>query len=135
MAIIDGLVVRVGEQRYVLPATSVQRAVCLVPGNIVPVSGCGEAVDLRGGLVPLRRLDRLYGIATDAREPGTGIVVVIEASGRTCALFVDEMVMQEVVIKNLGTYLQGWTGLAGATILGDGTIALILDPVSLLQAA
>jgi two-component system chemotaxis sensor kinase CheA len=136
MAIIDGLVVRVGEQRYVLPATSVQRAVCLAPGNIVPVSGCGEAVDLRGGLVPLRRLDRLYGIAAGSGDPDSGIVVVLESSGRTCALFVDEMVgKQEVVIKNLGTYLQGCRGVAGATILGDGTIALILDPASLLQAA
>jgi two-component system, chemotaxis family, sensor kinase CheA len=136
MAIIDGLVVRVGEQRYVLPATSVQRAVCLAPGNIVPVSGCGEAVDLRGGLVPLRRLDRLYGIAAGSGDPDSGIVVVLESSGRTCALFVDEMVgKQEVVIKNLGSYLQGCSGVAGATILGDGTIALILDPASILQAA
>jgi two-component system chemotaxis sensor kinase CheA len=136
MAIIDGLVVRVGSQRFVLPTTSVQRAVCLAADSIVPIQGCGEAVDLRGGLVPLRRLDRIYGIAASADGAREGIVVIVESAGKKCALLVDEMVgKQEVVIKNLGTYLQGCSSVAGATILGDGTIALILDPISLLQAA
>jgi two-component system chemotaxis sensor kinase CheA len=136
MAIIDGLVVRVGTQRFVLPSTSVQRAECLASDSIVPIQGCGEAVDLRGKLIPLRRLDRIYGIKASANEARAGIVVIVESSGKTCALLVDEMVgKQEVVIKNLGSYLQGCTSVAGATILGDGTIALILDPGALQQAA
>lgn len=136
MAIIDGLVVRVGEQRFVLPSTSVVRAVSLASETIVPVQGCGEALDLRSGLVPLRRLDHLQPTGSVAREAKLGIGVIIESSGRTCAILVDEMVgKQEVVIKNLGTYLQGCTNVTGATILGDGMIALILDPGALLQAA
>jgi two-component system chemotaxis sensor kinase CheA len=136
MAIIDGLVVRVGEHRFVVPSSSVQRAVRTTPEHIVNIQGCGEVLDLRGRLVPLRRLDRLYGIAPGANQPGEGIVVIIEHSGKTCALIVDEMVgKQEVVIKNLGAYLQGRCAMAGAAILGDGTIALILDPGALLQAA
>ena len=73
-----------------------------------------------------------------AREgsPWDGIVVIVEASDRIFALLVDEMVSkQEVVIKNLGSYLQGLPGVAGGAILGDGSIALILDPGAFLQAA
>jgi len=136
MAIIDGLVVRVGQQRFVLPTTSVLRAVCLASESIVPVQGCGEALDLKGGLVPLRSLDRLQPTGSKPRTDKAGIGVIIESSGKTCAILVDEMVgKQEVVIKNLGSYLQGCTSVTGATILGDGTIALILDPGVLLQAA
>jgi two-component system chemotaxis sensor kinase CheA len=136
MAIIDGLVVRVGDRRFVLPSTSVQRVVSLAADSIVPVQGCGEVVDLRGQLIPLRRLDRLYDIVSRAVESREGIVVIVESSGKNCALLVDQMVgKQEVVIKNLGSYLQGCSSVAGAAILGDGTIALILDPGALLQAA
>ncbi|HZZ17770.1 MAG TPA: chemotaxis protein CheA [Opitutaceae bacterium] len=136
MAIIDGLVVRVGLQRFVLPTTSVLRAVCLATESIVPVQGCGEALDLAGGLVPLRSLDRLQPTGSKPRTDRAGIGVIIESSGKSCAILVDEMVgKQEVVIKNLGSYLQGCTSVTGATILGDGTIALILDPGALLQAA
>jgi len=136
MAIIDGLVVRVGQQRFVLPTTSVLRAVCLASESIVPVQGCGEALDLKSGLVPLRCLDRLQPTGSKPRTDKAGIGVIIESSGKTCAILVDEMIgKQEVVIKNLGSYLQGCTSVTGATILGDGTIALILDPGVLLQAA
>jgi len=135
-AIIDGLVVGVGEQRFVLPSTSVQRALRPAPGQIVSVQGCGELLDLCGQLIPLRRLDRLYEIAPAGREAGPGIVVIVESAGKTYALHVDEMIgKQEVVIKNLGSYLQGRCSVAGAAILGDGTIALILDPSALAQAA
>ena len=98
--------------------------------------GCGEVLDLRGRIYPLFRLDRRFGIASRAKDPWDGIVVIVEASGRIFALLVDEMVSkQEVVIKNLGSYLQGLPGVAGGAILGDGSIALILDPGAFLQAA
>ena len=136
MAIIDGLVVRVGEHRFVVPSTSVQRALRPAAENIVNIQGCGEVLDLRGRRIPLHRLDRLYGISSSAQEPWEGIVVIVESSGKVCALVVDEMLgKQEVVIKNLGTYLQERCSMAGGAILGDGTIAMILDPGSLLQAA
>lgn len=136
MAIIDGLIVRVGEDRFILPSTSVQRALKPTRENISTVHGKGEVLDLRGRLVPVHRLHQRFGIPHQAENPWDGIVVIVEHSGKVSALLVDEMVSkQEVVIKNLGAFMQGLPGVAGGAILGDGNIALILDPGSLLQAA
>ena len=136
MAIIDGLVVRVGEDRFILPSTSVQMALRPAREAISIVQGLGEILDLRGRFVPIHRLHQKFGLAGGSLNPWEGIVVIIEASGKTSALLVDEMVgKQEVVIKNLGAYMQDLAGVAGGAILGDGNIALILDPVSLLNAA
>lgn len=136
MAIIDGLVVRVGEDRFILPSTSVQRALRPTRESISTVHGQGEVLDLRGRLVPIHRLHRRFGIPHEAENPWEGIVVIVEHSGKVSALLVDEMVSkQEVVIKNLGAFMQGLPGVAGGAILGDGNIALILDPATLLQAA
>jgi two-component system chemotaxis sensor kinase CheA len=136
MAIIDGLVVRVGEDRFILPSTSVQRALRPSRESISTVHGQGEVLDLRGRLVPIHRLHQRFGIPHQADNPWDGIVVIVEHSGKISALLVDEMVSkQEVVIKNLGAFMQGLPGVAGGAILGDGNIALILDPGTLLQAA
>ena len=136
MAIIDGLVVRVGDDRFILPSTSVQRALRPSREHISTVHGLGEVLDLRGRLVPIHRLHRRFGIPHNAENPWDGIVVIVEHSGKVSALLVDEMVSkQEVVIKNLGAFMQSLPGVAGGAILGDGNIALILDPATLLQAA
>lgn len=136
MAIIDGLVVRVGEDRFILPTTSVQMALRPTKESISTVHGRGELLDLRGKLLPIHRLHRRFGIKSQAVCPSEGILVIIEVSGKVSALLVDEMVSkQEVVIKNLGAYMQAVPGVSGGAILGDGNIALILDPGTLLQAA
>ena len=136
MAIIDGLVVRVGTDRFILPSTSVQVALRPTREAITRVHDRGEILELRGKIYPLHRLHRRLGIPGDAQEPWDGIVVLVEHSGRVSALLVDEMVSkQEVVIKNLGAFLGNLPGMAGGAILGDGNIALILDPATLLQAA
>ncbi len=136
MAIIDGLVVRVGEDRFILPSTSVQMALRPAREAISTIHGSGEVLDLRGKFVPIHRLHRRFGIAGEAQNPWDGIIVIVEASGKVSALLVDEMVSkQEVVIKNLGAFMQNLPGVAGGAILGDGNIALILDPGSLLNAA
>ncbi len=136
MAIIDGLVVRVGEDRFILPSTSVQMALRPAREHISTIHGQGEVLDLRGRLLPLHRLHRRFGIPSDATQPWEGIVVIVEHSGKVSALLVDEMVSkQEVVIKNLGAFMQNLPGVSGGAILGDGNIALILDPSTLLQAA
>jgi two-component system chemotaxis sensor kinase CheA len=136
MAIIDGLVVRVGTDRFILPSTSVQRALRPAKENISTVHGQGEVLDLRGKFVPIHRLHQRFGLSSDATNPWDGIVVIVENAGRLYALLVDEMVSkQEVVIKNLGGFMQNLPGVAGAAILGDGSIALIIDPGSLLHAA
>ena len=136
MAIIDGLVVRVGADRFILPSTSVQRALRPTRDQITMVHGQGEVLDLRGKFVPIHRLHRRFGIPADTENPWDGIVVIVEHAGKVSALFVDEMVSkQEVVIKNLGAFMQNLPGVAGGAILGDGNIALILDPATLLSAA
>lgn len=136
MAIIDGLVVRVGADKFILPSTSVQMALRPTRESISTVHGSGEVIELRGRILPLHRLHRRFGIPADSEVPWEGIVVIVEHAGRVSALLVDEMVSkQEVVIKNLGAFMQGLPGISGAAILGDGNIALILDPTSLLHAA
>jgi two-component system chemotaxis sensor kinase CheA len=129
-------VVRVGEDRFILPTTSVQMALRPTKESISTVHGRGELLDLRGKLLPIHRLHRRFGIKSQAVCPSEGILVIIEVSGKVSALLVDEMVSkQEVVIKNLGAYMQAVPGVSGGAILGDGNIALILDPGTLLQAA
>ena len=136
MAIIDGLVVRVGQDRFILPTTSVQMALRPAEETISTIQGTGEVMELRGRIMPLHRLHRRFNIPADSEKPWEGIVVIIEHSGKTSALLVDEMISkQEVVIKNLGSFMQGLPGVAGGAILGDGNIALILDPGSILTAA
>jgi two-component system chemotaxis sensor kinase CheA len=136
MAIIDGLVVRVGGDRFILPSTSVQRALRPAREHISTVHGTGEVLDLRGKLVPIHRLHRRFDIPADAQNPWDGIIVIVENNGRATALLVDEMVSkQEVVIKSLGGFMQNLAGVSGGAILGDGSIALILDPGSLFLAA
>jgi two-component system, chemotaxis family, sensor kinase CheA len=136
MAIIDGLVVRVGEDRFILPSTSVQMALRPAREHVSTLQGEGEVLDLRGKLVPIHRLDRRFGIPGDAAQPWDGIVVIVETAGKISALLVDEMVTkQEVVIKSLGAFMRNVRGVSGGAILGDGNIALILDPSTLLSAA
>jgi two-component system chemotaxis sensor kinase CheA len=136
MAIIDGLVVRVGADRFILPSTSVKMALRPVREAFITVHGTGEALDLRGKIIPLHRLHRQFSIPNAVENPWEAIVVIVEVSGKTKALLVDELLSkQEVVIKNLGSFLQELKGVAGGAILGDGNIALILDPGSLFQAA
>ena len=136
MAIIDGLVVRVGTDRFILPSTSVQMALRPARENIITVHGTGEVLELRGRIMPLHRLHQRFGIPASSAQPWDGIVVIVEANGKVCALLVDEMISkQEVVIKSLGAFMQNLPGVSGAAILGDGNIALILDPSSLLTAA
>jgi two-component system chemotaxis sensor kinase CheA len=135
LAIIDGLVVRVGNDRFILPSTSVQMALRPTREAIVTIQG-GEVLDHNGRLLPLHRLGRRFGIEARAQDPWDGIVVIVESSGKVCALLVDEMVTkQEVVIKSLGAFMQNLPGVSGGAILGDGNIALILDPIALLEAA
>jgi two-component system chemotaxis sensor kinase CheA len=131
-AIIDGLLVRVGEERFILPAITVQVALRPAREALATVQGRGEVLDHRGKILPLHRLHRIFDVAGGVEDPAAAIVVIVEVGRRSYALLVDELLnKQEVVIKNLGAYLQGRPGVAGGAILGDGSIALILDPASL----
>jgi two-component system, chemotaxis family, sensor kinase CheA len=132
-AIIDGLVVKVGQDRFILPTTSVKVALRPEKSQITTIKGKAEVLDLRGKTIPLVRLHERFNIETEVKNHWDGIVVIIETFGKPYGLLVDDMLSkQEVVIKSLGTMMKGVPGVAGGAILGDGTIALILDPSGLI---
>ncbi|MGF1447985.1 MAG: chemotaxis protein CheA [Opitutales bacterium] len=134
MAIIDGLVVRVGEDKFILPTTSVKAALRATSEQLATIQGRAEVLDLRGKTVPIVRLHERFCIQTDIQSLTDGIIVITEHFGKPYGLLVDEMISkQEVVIKSLGNLMQGLEGVAGGAILGDGTIALILDPSTLFS--
>jgi two-component system chemotaxis sensor kinase CheA len=132
-AIIDGLIVKVGQDRFILPTTSVKVALRPAKSQISTIKGKAEVLDLRGKTIPLVRLHERFNIQTEVKNHWDGIVVIIETFGKPYGLLVDDMLSkQEVVIKSLGSMMKGVAGVAGGAILGDGTIALILDPSGLI---
>ena len=133
LAIIEGLIVAVAGQRFVIPALAVRESLRPLPGSVTTIQGRGELVDVRGRQLPLVRLGRHLGIGGE-EDPDRGIVVVLEAGHDRRGLFVDELLgRQEVVIKSLGETFAGRTDFAGAAILGDGRVGLILDTTALVR--
>jgi len=134
LAIIEGLLVGVGDQRYIVPTLSVRESFRPLPGMVSTVQGRGEMVSVRGRLTPMLRLGRHLNTPSRATDPTQGIVVVVESGQESRCLFVDELIgKQEVVIKNLGDMFRNQTEFAGAAILGDGRVGLILDINSLVK--
>lgn len=134
MAIIDGMILRVGAERYILPTLAIVRSVQPQPREVNTVLHRGEMLAIEGRLIPLFRLDRLYGIAGAEQDPTRALAVVIEADGRQTALLVDELLgQQQIVIKNIGKAMQTMPGIAGGAIMPDGRVGLILDPSGLVK--
>ncbi|MCF8038764.1 MAG: chemotaxis protein CheA [Desulfohalobiaceae bacterium] len=136
MAIIDGMIVRVGSERYILPLLSIIESFQPTKEMITTVSGKGETIPFRNRLLPLFRLADLFNINDAQTDPAKALVVVIEDSGRQFALLVDELLGQnQTVIKNLGQGLRDVEGIAGASIMPDGTPGLIIDVNGLVKLA
>jgi two-component system chemotaxis sensor kinase CheA len=134
LAIIEGLLVGVGDQRYIVPTLAVRESFRPLPGMVSTVQGRGEVVSVRGRLTPMLRLGAHLNTSCRAQEPTQGIVVVIESGQDSRCLFVDELIgKQEVVIKSLGDMFRNQSEFAGAAILGDGRVGLILDVNSLVK--
>jgi two-component system chemotaxis sensor kinase CheA len=134
LAIIEGLVVAVAGQRFVIPALAVRESFRPLSTGLASVHGRGELVAVRGQQVPLVRLGRHLGITGAIEDATRAIVVVLEAGSDRRCLLVDELVgKQEVVIKPLGESFVGRTPFAGAAILGDGRVGLILDSLTLVR--
>jgi two-component system chemotaxis sensor kinase CheA len=128
LAIIEGMVVRVGAERYIIPALTILESFRPEKKQYSTVEGKGEMILTRGRLVPLVRLDRIFGIKADSPVPWEGLVVAVENDGNQRCLLLDELVgKEEVVIKSLGQGLRDVRGIAGGAILGDGRVGLILD--------
>ena len=128
LAILDGLLVRVANDSYVIPLLSVVESINQKDRDIKSVLSKGEVITLRGEIVPLLRLDRILNMRQSHDTTNSNLLVIVEDQGRKYSLAVDELLgQQQVVIKNLEANFQKVPGVAGATILGDGRVALILD--------
>jgi two-component system chemotaxis sensor kinase CheA len=134
LAIIDGMIVSVGEERYIIPTLSVRESFRPRPEMISTVHERGEMVNVRGRLCPLLRLYQYFDQPTKITNPADAIVVVVESGDQARCLMVDELIgKQEVVIKSLGGTLKKNPSLAGGAVLGDGRVGLILNVDSLVR--
>jgi two-component system chemotaxis sensor kinase CheA len=128
LAIIEGLVVVVGDNRYILPIFSITEMFRPRPELLSTVKGKGEMATVRGSLLPIVRLHQRFNLEPRVQELTEGMLVVVESQGKQYCLFVDDLIgKQEVVIKSLGETFKDVVGLAGCAILGDGRVGLILD--------
>ncbi|QDT61520.1 Chemotaxis protein CheA [Stieleria bergensis] len=128
LAIMDGLTVRLNQDVYIIPLLSVIESFRPGPSDVKRLAGKVEVVQVRGEVVPLVRLHRLFGIDGAVSDPTDGLLVLVDDHEGKFALLVDDLLgQQQVVTKNLEANFQKVVGVAGATILGDGRIALILD--------
>ena len=134
LAIIEGLLVQVGDQRFVVPTLSVRESFRPLPSMLSVVQGRGEMVSVRGTLTPLLRLANHLHVPGAVTDPTRGIVMVLEAGQDCRCVLVDALVgKQEVVIKSLGETFRDQQVFAGAAILGDGRVGLILDTTALVR--
>ena len=128
LAIVDGLLLSVGAQRFVLPTFAVRESLRPTPAQVHRVQGRPCMIQVRDSLLPLIRLADLFGIDSPVHDPCDAAVVVVEDDGRCAGVIVDALLgKQEVVIKPLGDQFAGVRGVAGGAILGDGRVGLILD--------
>jgi len=135
MAIIDGQIVRVGQENYIVPIVSIDS--CLRPEEkqISTITGKAEMVMVHRQLVPMVRMYDLFGVSSDSQNPEESSIVVVEEDGKKGCLMVDELLgQQQVVIKSLGG-IGAIKGISGGAIMGNGKISLIVDVPGLLESA
>lgn len=129
MAITDGMLLKVGSQRYVLPTVNISMSFRPAKEAVSTVANSAEMVMFRGRLIPIVRLHRIFGITDAAEDISQALLVVVEDREDRCALLVDDLItQQQVVVKSLGgTFVRKAKGVSGGAIMGDGRVGLILD--------
>jgi len=136
LAITDGMQVKVGEEYYIVPTINIQVSFRPSASALFTVAGRGELVMLRGELMAMFRLHRLFEVKGAVEDPTKGLLVVVGDGNRRCALLVDELLgQQQVVAKSLGRGLGKIQGISGGAILGDGKVGLILDTMEIVSLA
>ena len=134
LAIMDGMSVGVGDDVYILPLSNVIESFQVQPGTVRTIGGSGRVIEVRGEFTPMLDLDRVFNLQRAGDDNAGGIVVVVEADGGRVALLVDELIgQQQVVVKNLEANFRRVDNISGATIMGNGRVALILDVGSLVR--
>ena len=136
LAILDGLSIAVGDETFIIPLTYISESLQPQPADIRTIGGTGRTVHVRGDYLPLIALHEIFGIEPRVTDPSKGITVILECDGKRSALFVDALLGEhQVVIKSLETNYKRVPGIGGATIMGDGRVALILDASALATMA
>ena len=136
LAIVDGQSVSVGTESYIVPLITIIESLQLKPGMVNRVAGQGEVFWFRDRYLPIVRVHEVFGVKPRTTQLHEGLIMVVEGEGRRVGLFVDDLLgQQQVVIKSLETNFRRVDGVSGATILGDGSVALILDVAGLIRVA
>jgi two-component system chemotaxis sensor kinase CheA len=136
LAIVDGQSVSVGDETYIVPLITIIESLQLKAGMVNRVAGQTEVFWFRDGYLPVVRLHEVFGTRPRTTQLHEGLIMVVEGEGRRVGLFVDDLLgQQQVVIKSLETNFRRVDGVSGATILGDGQVALILDVPGLIHVA
>jgi two-component system chemotaxis sensor kinase CheA len=136
LAILDGLSVQVGDETYIIPLVNITESIRPKVGQVQSIVGEGEVVNVRGRVLPIVRLYEVLAVTPRVTDPTQSLLVIVENGRNQVALLVDELVGQhQVVIKSLETNYQRVDGVSGATIMGDGRVALILDVPGLVRMA
>ena len=132
--ILDGMSVRVADEVFILPLNAVMESLQPREADLHPLAGGERVLEVRGEYLPIVELWKVFNVAGAKTEATQGIVVILQSGGRRYALLVDQLIGQhQVVVKNLESNYRKVPGISAATILGDGSVALIVD-VSALQA-
>lgn len=133
LAILDGQLVRVGDDTYIIPLVSIVETLQVERDRVKSVVGSAELYRLRNEYIPIVRLYEVFGLEPRTTMLEQGLLVVVEGEGQRAGIFVDELLgQQQVVIKSLETNYRSVSGISGATILGDGTVAMIMDAGGLI---
>lgn len=136
MAIIDGMVVKVKKERYIIPTLSILMSVSVSRKDIKTIQQKGEMLSIQGELIPIFHLESIFDLDKDDSLKDDILVVIVEDSNRKTGIVIDELLgQQQIVIKNLGEYLKGVPGIAGGAIMPDGYVGLILDVGNLIKLA
>ena len=137
LAVIDGQVVTVGTEKYIIPTVSIEQSIRPRVDQLSTVQGGkGHMLMIRGELVPLVALHELFTIDSEHSDPCESLVVVVADGGSRCCVQVDGLLgQQQVVIKSLGSMLGSIKGVSGGAIMGDGNVSLILDVPGLISLA
>ena len=134
LAIIDGLSAAVGDECYIVPLVSIVESIQLPADAVRSVTGGGELFRFRGEYLPIVRLHQQFGCANARQNIEDGLVIVVEADGNQVGLYVDELIgQQQAVVKSLEANYRRVDGISGATILADGSVALIVDIAGLIR--
>lgn len=136
LAIVDGMSIAVGDNIYIIPLVFIRESMQATASNLHTVTGSDTVIEVRGEYLPVIALCDVFNLETKLTEANQGLLIIVQAEGQRVALRVDDLLGQhQVVIKSLETNFRQVAGVSGATIMGDGRVALILDISSLVRLA